>query len=760
MLTNRGARSMRKLLLLPLLSCATVLLAQGDLPHVLDASEQHLIPGYRASRADPDRGITSFPSFTPRTMAEWEEVQMLCVTWTSFPSILKQIVRYAKEECEVLIICTSSGSSSQASITTYLNTANAGGPPLSDLNDISFLVAPFNSIWHRDYGAESMYQNEVDSLFLMDWIYNRPRPNDDVLPDAIGALKGIAVFNSTTAPNDLVHTGGNFMADGFGTAFSSELVDMENGASGQYNQTTHTPAQVNTLMTQWMGIAPGRYIKMDVLPYDAIHHIDMHMKLLDEETLLVGEFPTGVSDGPQIEANLAYVQSNFNSVFGTPYKIVRVVMPPSTGGAYAPNTSYRTYTNSIFINKTILVPTYREQYDTTALRIYREALPGYRVVGIDCDESSGNIIAQSGALHCIAKCIGVAQPLLIRHQPLDDVTWNGAGHTVTAYLRHRSGIASAQVYWTTDTAAGFTHSVAMASIGGNEWSAQIPAQPGGSTIFYYVRAVANSGKVQVRPIVAPEGWWKFKVLPAPGLPLAMKLFLEGPYDQGTGLMKDDLRAAGLIPLTEPFTAAGFTLVGGGGETTNAGVLATTGGDAVVDWVLLEARDGGDPASILRTCAALVQRDGDVVGTDGTSNVLLALPAGSYHLAVRQMNHLGCMTAGPVALSSLPASIDLTVGTTATWGTDARKVIGGAQVLWAGNVVRDGTLKYTGTENDRDDILVKIGGAVPTSTVAGYWPEDVNRDGVVKYTGIANDRDPILVNIGGAVPTSTRVEQLP
>lgn len=36
-----------------------------------------------------------------------------------------------------------------------------------------------------------------------------------------------------------------------------------------------------------MGIE--RYIKMQTLPYDGIHHIDMHMKLLDEETLLVGQ---------------------------------------------------------------------------------------------------------------------------------------------------------------------------------------------------------------------------------------------------------------------------------------------------------------------------------------------------------------------------------------------------------------------------------------------------------------------------------------
>jgi len=37
---------------------------------------------------------------------------------------------------------------------------------------------------------------------------------------------------------------------------------------------------------------------------------------------------------------------------------------------------------------------------------------------------------------------------------------------------------------------------------------------------------------------------------------------------------------------------------------------------------------------------------------------------------------------------------------------------------------------------------------------------VTLDGVVKYTGLENDRDIILVNIGGTVPTDTREEQLP
>ncbi len=736
-------------------------LPRGELPKGLAPHEIELIPAYRESRAGMQRGIPTPPAVPVRTMAEWEEVQTLCITWRSYPIILKQIVQHAKEECEVLIVCASSGSTSPAQVQSYLLANNAGGPPLPDLNNITFLTAPSNSIWIRDYGPETMYFNEVDSLVLLDWIYNRPRPADDALSDVIGNHKDIAVFSTTQAPNDLVHTGGNFMADGFGTGFSSKLVDMENGPQGSFNQSNKTPAQVDVLMDTWMGI--DAYVKMDELPFDNISHIDMHMKLLDEERLLVGDFPTGVSDGPQLEANIQYIQQNFTSVFGTPYEIVRIPMVPSAGAnpVYPPQGFYRTYANAIFINKLIIVPTYREQYDTTGLRIWREAMPGYKVVGIDCDNADANIISASGAIHCITKTIGVADPLLIRHQRLRDTDNVMTAYDVSAYIRHKSGIASAQIYWTTDTTAGY-QSVPMTALGANEWTAAIPPQPAGSEVFYYIQATANSGKQITRPIVAPEGYWRFKVISGGPtvLPVAVRAYLEGAFDPDLTLMRDDLRASGLVPLEEPYSGSGFEMSGGEGATTTTGVLSTTGGDAIVDWVLVELRDGSDPSIILRTRPALLQRDGDIVGVNGTSPIGFDVAPGSYYLALRHRNHLACMTAVPWAFGATLTTIDLTLPATPSWGQNARRISGDAATLWMGNVVPDDMIRYTGAGNDRDPILMRIGGVVPTGSALGYFAEDSNLDGVVRYTGGDNDRDPILQSIGGVIPTATRTEQLP
>ncbi len=248
---------------------------------------------------------------------------------------------------------------------------------------------------------------------------------------------------------------------------------------------------------------------------------------------------------------------------------------------------------------------------------------------------------------------------------------------------------------------------------------------------------------------------------APSVVVQLRAMLEGPFDPATVQMRDGLRTAGLVPLTEPYTAAGYAHVGGGGETTTAPVLATTGANAVVDWVVVELRNAANPAQVVATRSALVQRDSDIMMADGSTNLTFSMPAASYYVAVRHRNHLGIMTATALSLGSAATAIDLGLPATAVYGgAGAANNAAGKRVLCAGDVWHDGQLLYTGENNDRDRILQRVGGTVPTATVNGYHPEDANMDGQVRYTGENNDRDIILVNIGGTVPTASRADALP
>ena len=49
--------------------------------------------------------ITTQPIGNLRTMAEWEEVQAISITWTGYKSILAKIVEEVQSECEVIILC-------------------------------------------------------------------------------------------------------------------------------------------------------------------------------------------------------------------------------------------------------------------------------------------------------------------------------------------------------------------------------------------------------------------------------------------------------------------------------------------------------------------------------------------------------------------------------------------------------------------------------------------------------------------------------
>ncbi|HMC96445.1 MAG TPA: hypothetical protein VKG92_02230, partial [Flavobacteriales bacterium] len=237
--------------------------------------------------------------------------------------------------------------------------------------------------------------------------------------------------------------------------------------------------------------------------------------------------------------------------------------------------------------------------------------------------------------------------------------------------------------------------------------------------------------------------------------------LGGAYNAANGHHTDALRAGQLLPLIEPYTGLGYAHVGGGGESMDPSKLNVTGPDALVDWVVVELRDPANPAIRSATRSALVQRDGDVVDVDGVSPLRFDLPIASYHVAIRHRDHLGVMTASPIAFFAGVNTIDFTNPATLTWGTDAQNNVGGTMVLWPGDVNFDGVVKYMGANNDRDPILIAVGGSTPTNTVSNvYSAADVNMDGVIGYAGANNDRDIILQTIGGTVPTATRVQQLP
>jgi hypothetical protein len=333
-------------------------------------------------------------------------------------------------------------------------------------------------------------------MAIVDFRYNRPRPLDDLVPAFLASQWSIPFFHTTAMPDSLVFTGGNFMVDGFGTGFASRLVNDE-------NLHLDDPG-IDTILARYCGLT--RFVKMQTLLHDAIHHIDMHMKLLDEETLLIGEYPPGQGDYERIEQTVDTLRSLLNC-YGRPYRIIRIPMPSDNSGNYPPASHYLTYTNSLIVNRTVLVPLYARPQDAVALQIYREAMPGYRVLGYDCNA----IIPASGAIHCITKEIGVRDPVLIAHARHADAPASAMTYRIDARVTSRAGVDSVLLFWRADSAMPFQRVALIES--SDVWTGLIPRQSPGATVGYFLSVRTSSGSMTSKPLVGDAGPYTFTIGP-------------------------------------------------------------------------------------------------------------------------------------------------------------------------------------------------------------------------------------------------------
>jgi len=249
--------------------------------------------------------------------------------------------------------------------------------------------------------------------------------------------------------------------------------------------------------------------------------------------------------------------------------------------------------------------------------------------------------------------------------------------------------------------------------------------------------------------------------------------LSTPADPINGWMRDDLRTLPDFPLTEPYTDLGFAhAAGGGGEMTNAGVLAVTGADAIVDWVFLELRS--TPTEVVATRSALLQRDGDIVDVDGASSVTFDAPPGDYYVTIRQRNHLSVTTANAITFpTGSCADVDFTSGTTDVYnittpedydGEEREDLGGGAFGLWPGNADMDDDVQANADfmTNPLHDALaieqrvLNDPGNIFNNTsfvVSAYAKEDLNMNGSVAFTAAGNDVD-IVTNTVVSFPLNT------
>jgi hypothetical protein len=203
--------------------------------------------------------------------------------------------------------------------------------------------------------------------------------------------------------------------------------------------------------------------------------------------------------------------------------------------------------------------------------------------------------------------------------------------------------------------------------------------------------------------------------PSSNIIVKAKIFLQGPFDSGTGSILTTLNQSGLLPNSQPYDTAPWNYTGnenlGSGPSSN-----------MVDWVLVELRDASNPTQVVARRAAILKNNGNLLETDGTAGVVFNnVDAGSYYIVIYHRNHLAIMSAVPVALSSNSTLYDFTTAMNKAYGQDPMiELLAGKFGMYGGDGNADGVVNLV----DREEVWSAQNGTM------GYLEGDFNMDGGV------------------------------
>jgi len=364
--------------------------------------------------------------------------------------------------------------------TTVTNLYQSNGINLANCN---FLIAPTNSYWTRDYGPwyVTFGNNEVG---IVDFPYNRPRPNDDDIPKKVATFQGIPWFGM-----NVIHTGGNYMTNGINQASSTTLVWDENPSQ--------TAQQINQKMQDYLGIS--NYMVQEDPNGTYIDHIDCWGKFLAPDKVLIRRVPASHPQYNEIEATAAFYASSVSS-YGTKYKVFRVDTPNN-----------EPYTNSFIMKNKVCVPIMGTFNDAQAIVAYQNAMPGYQILGFQGNPSTP--WESTDALHCRTHEMADFGMLMISHMPLHDSIPAEACFEIKADITAFSGqnIYSDSVWTIYRVNTNEWDTLTMTQTSGTQWTACIPGQMEGSQISYYIHAEDASNRSSDHPYIGKPDPHRFVV---------------------------------------------------------------------------------------------------------------------------------------------------------------------------------------------------------------------------------------------------------
>ncbi|MBT3818064.1 MAG: T9SS type A sorting domain-containing protein [Lentimicrobiaceae bacterium] len=424
---------------------------------------------------------------------EFETSEKLLLTWpynSTFDTTTAKIAGVANEYADIDIIYNPDSTMFDTTqIRSFLQIMSC------DSSNISFVPAYTNTNLLRQYSPITGYGVFTDTLerYLGNPGFdNYSRPVDDSLTQQ---LANYWSYNYTDYSINFEYS--NIQYDGLRYLFVGDRILSEN----------------DTLSENDIRFALNSYFNSGEVLFlpnpeqsggGSLNGLENYMKLIDFETILLSSIPDSLPDYTTIEGIYDELSSVVN-YYGRPFNIVRIPSAPQSNGRFAIDQSGAnlSYTNSIIINDLVIIPSYGVPYfDSLALEIYGETMPGYKIEMIDA-----SLLAQyHSGLHTITNIIPQRSLLRILHEKITGLQPYSHFVKINCLCEAGNQVDNMWLYYKVNDDTAFTkkeiHLVCPMHF------AVIEKLNPGDTVSYYIEA--NSTQTQIfYPLSAPEGNFTF-----------------------------------------------------------------------------------------------------------------------------------------------------------------------------------------------------------------------------------------------------------
>ena len=336
-----------------------------------------------------------------RMPAEWEPHSATWLAWphektdwpgkfAPIPWVYADIVRHLSQVERVRILVEDVTMERAA----LRNLKSAG----ANLSAIDFFRVPTNRGWIRDFGP-IFVRNGKGETAATNWHFNAwakydDWKKDDAANEKLASKLKWKMWSPTYRGRRIVLEGGSIDVNGLGTMLTTEeclLSPIQSRNPGV------TREELAAIFRENLGVLNILWLKSGIAGDDTHGHVDDLARFVNPTTVV-----TVVENDPS-EANYQHSQENLallrkmKDQDGRPLRIETLPMPEPV--YFDKQRLPASYANFYIANKLVLVPTFNDARDATALTKIAALFPEREVVGIACLD----LVLGLGTVHCMTQ---------------------------------------------------------------------------------------------------------------------------------------------------------------------------------------------------------------------------------------------------------------------------------------------------------------------------------------------------------------------